>query len=107
MITPKGIFNDCSFNFVQDSNSLFSDNEFREVDLSSNSKIFLKQVEYTEEEIEKCKRIYYGVLLMTTVLSSVTLLVIPSFPLNIIGASMAGCYGVFSLIASNNCKNQN
>jgi hypothetical protein len=102
MITPKGIFNDCSFNFVQGQNR--NDNEFIEVDLSSDSKIFLKQVEYTEASIEKFKRISYGVLLMTTVLSSATLLVIPSFPLNIIGASVAGCYGVFSLIASNNCK---
>jgi hypothetical protein len=105
MITPNGIFNDCSFNFVQGKNR--EDNEFRDVDLSSDSRIFLKQVEYTEASIDKCKRISYGVVLMTTVLSSVTLLVIPSFPLNIIGASIAGCYGVFSLLASNNCKNEN
>lgn len=107
MITPKNLFSDCSFNFSQDSNNSFADNEFREVDLSSDSKIFLKQVEYTESTIEKWKRISQGAFLMTTLLSSATLLVIPSLPLNIIGASIAGCYGVFSILVSKSCKNEN
>jgi hypothetical protein len=77
------IFQNEQFNFSQQDTLV-------DVDLiSSSSKLFEKHTDYEESLENKMKRIFIGSANMSVILSSTALLVLPIFPLNIIGAGIA------------------
>lgn len=88
--TPKNLFQDVKFNFVHDN--LIDVDLNHETSIAYKSKLFEKP--YKESE-NKMKRIATGILNCGIILTSVVLLVIPIFPLNLIGAGIAVTY-IFS-----------
>lgn len=83
------IFQNEQFNFPQE-------NTLVDVDLISSSsklsKLFEKHTDYDETLKDKVKRVLYGTANISVVLSSTVLLVLPIFPLNVIGAGIAMTY---------------
>jgi hypothetical protein len=80
------IFQNEQFNFCQQDTLI-------DIDLiSSSSKLFEKHTDYEETLEEKVKRVLYGIANISIILSSTVLLVLPIFPLNVIGAGIAMTY---------------